>query len=62
MKIQVVVFRVVTCSDIAGYQRFGVLCCLHLQGNFTLRISWLKMETPWFSEKLISNSMELSFI
>jgi hypothetical protein len=30
-KIQVEVFWVVTpCSDVVGYQSFGVLCCLHL--------------------------------
>jgi len=30
MKIQVVVFCVVTCKDVIGYKRFEGLCCLHL--------------------------------
>jgi hypothetical protein len=34
MKIQVVVFWVVTpCSHSVGYQHFGGLCCLSLQGE-----------------------------
>jgi len=32
MKIQVMIFCFVTpCSEVAGYQRFGTLCFLHLQ-------------------------------
>jgi hypothetical protein len=34
MKIQVVVFCIVTpCSDVVGYQRFGRPCCPYLQGE-----------------------------
>jgi hypothetical protein len=36
-KIQVVIFRVLTpCSDVVGYERFGRLCFLHLQGEVKL--------------------------
>jgi len=34
MRIQVRVFKVVTsCSAVAGYQRYGGPCCLHLHGE-----------------------------
>jgi len=34
MNIQVNIFWVITpCSFVVGYQRFGGLCCLHLQGE-----------------------------
>jgi len=37
MKIQVVVFCVVTpCNWVVGHQRFGGLCCLHLQPPETM--------------------------
>jgi len=50
--IQIDVFWVgKPCSDVVGYQRFGVLCCLYLQGelHFTL-----KMETARPFETLVS--------
>jgi hypothetical protein len=34
---------VTPCSVVAGYQRFGGPCCLHLQGV-------VKIETTWISE------------
>jgi len=36
-KIQVVVLWVMTCSDVAGYQRFRGPWCLHLQGVVSYR-------------------------
>jgi hypothetical protein len=34
LKAKVVVFRVMApCNVVARYQRFGELCCLHLQGD-----------------------------
>jgi hypothetical protein len=48
VKIQVDVFWVVTsCSDVVGYQCFGTLCCLCLQGE-------VKMEAEWSSEMVAS--------
>jgi len=43
-----VVFWVITpCSDVVGYQRFGVPYCLHLLGE-------VRMEAAWPSEMLVS--------
>jgi hypothetical protein len=46
---QVEVYWVVTpCSVVAGYQRFGGPCCLHLQDE-------VKLETVQISETMVSN-------
>jgi hypothetical protein len=36
------------CSDVVGYQRFGVPCCLHLQGEVSE--AWIKVQVMvfWF--------------
>jgi hypothetical protein len=36
VEIQICVWFVTPCSDAVGYQHFGGLCCLHLQGEGTL--------------------------
>jgi hypothetical protein len=63
MKIQIVVFRLMTpCSDVVEYQRFGGSCCLHLQGEVTYTYAHfpstihftLKIEAAWFSRTLVS--------
>jgi hypothetical protein len=43
VKIQVEVFWVVMpCSVVAGYQRFGGPCCLHLQGTGDMKLGSAK--------------------
>jgi len=68
MKIQIVVFWVITPSSDAEYQRFGEPCCLHLQGEVNNSTTscipcpclcprsiqfTLKMEIAWTSETLV---------
>jgi hypothetical protein len=39
VKIQVEVFwTMAPCSDMARYQRFRGICCIHLQGEVTLKM------------------------
>jgi len=49
VKIQVVLWVMVPCSDVVGYQHFGEHCCLHLQKIYSywpLHKFWIQPPTP----------------
>jgi len=50
VKIQVIFWTMILCSDMVGYKHFGESCCLHL--HFTPLHS--EMATPWPVEMLVS--------
>jgi hypothetical protein len=46
-ELQVVAFWILTASSyVVGYQRFGGLCCLHLQGEVTEE--WIEVQIVVF--------------